>query len=483
MAGGWLEDSQRRLSEQKRRDEQEWLRLLTPFLSKSNSPQGRPSPQHLHNHEPTPHLADEIATFDPSGPGTPSPCPELVFTGEYQLTHAREWGHIVKDGSPTVAVLSCTAPASGGNGIFMALLDLSDSLNPVLPAAQDWRQVDLAAGDVSDIWHVFSNGSHWISYADESREPRLLHLLRVRNNGDGTFSRTGKFDCVSYDQYSYSTVAMGPGDPVDIIQNGNTIAVETGWEKIWGGTNDHVLLAEGPGGGPSIGMAAAFDYGSGLAFMHLDAAGQYFNHSHVGAPVQGVAVTELGFGGPGASGNSREIWQSGTTYKNKTWDLFLSGTLRPAQPSVIAHVLVGPELSATGVAGGQVLTADIGRTTHQDRIVLLEEDGYNLSMPSSILQSGCWLVTYRRFKAPASSDDGEIFRAWFTRDFVRATPPEKIASHGGTCSRPHTTRWQVKGRPGVPRSVADLSKDYVLTLYAANHHQYLRIDAVKKRAF
>lgn len=349
------------------------------------------------------------------------PKPVFTYVMHARIDKAVDWLFAIDDGLGGI-VLSCV---SGGK-IGILRLDLSppEPVEPVL----DWTWLDTDVpsenGDIavtlSDIWHIFAHGYHWISYAytDKAKDDSL-GLLMIRTD----FVVYKKFQVLSHRGTS-------------LVELYGSIAADQ-FDK----TNDHAILETTTG----VAVTAKCDGQAGLWCMHFDSSGAFdSNITFVGEHADRL---------PG----SIDAGLSGRLTKSGLVQLFCPSTLWSTYESSIKKLVYKSSLEEADIV-----------STDED---LIEDPGHNLAMATVVKPAPGWsLVTYRTFVAPQhGSDDGDIYRVLFGNAFKASHSPTEVDcartgdAGAGSRNRPHTTVWG----------------DYLLTTFSSTDaHCYLLVEEI-----
>lgn len=358
-----------------------------------------------------------------------------------QVTSDRgdEWMHIVDDGGGGV-VVSYTQSQQ------LYIARVADPLASGAFGVGTFGTISatLALVPISDIWHVYAYGYHWITYADipvpnSGQDNCAIFLVCARWDGQ-TFQRVNTW--LLSDPYGNGNAATGltalvvPSAVPDsdkivgndsFLMRGPRRTLIVGNTQNISGTLVPFFIRLAVGTGPTITLASA----SYTTTFNGGVGGS-------GWPTRGYSVAGLA---------SRSL---------------------VVNPDTLA-IDAGSVATRTWVTSDLVTWAEVGIT--------LTDPDYQYVMgtlqplyPTPIMTES-WLLTYRRrpedLNTPGN-DNGDIFRTRFTgtQTLGFTEGSTEALSTGMTSNRPHTLQWVYGG------------KIYLFTNWSSNNQQQVRIDTI-----
>lgn len=309
-----------------------------------------------------------------------------------EITGAQTWLFAVVDDDNNVVVSAAGLSKTGSSYIYVGFL--TNPLDGTTFSAVSWVDVTaaIAVTDVSDIWHIFAHGYHWISYSNKMAD-------------------------------SLSVVGLNPSDlsvafgPFLIVSSGGGGLVP--WSANMA-TNDHFLVV-----GPwhSIGVSFADRDHAETYVEVVDTSGvekARYQFSELSAPSL-----------PANSGCSAVRVDEWTALAHgRRFRMLATETLNPASASEVYFYNFDNHWTPASVTP----------------VTLLSTAGVNYSMATEVKLSnlGHRLVTYRKFPAGgaggAAGDMGQLARMWFDSSGVAYSAEEVVVSALET-ARAHTSVW------------------------------------------
>lgn len=309
-----------------------------------------------------------------------------------EVSGAQTWLFAVVDSDNNVVLSAAGVTKTGASYIYAGFLP--NPLDGASFAAVSWVDVTAAIGvtDVSDIWHIFAHGYHWISYSN-----KMANSLSVVGLNPTDLS-----------------VAFGP---FIIVSSGGGGLVP--WSANMA-TNDHFLVV-GPWKFICVGFS---DRDNAETYIEVvDTSGvetARYQFSSLSAPSLPA--------NSGCSASRVEEWTSLAVARR--FRMLATETLDPSSASELYLYDFDNHWSPASVTP----------------VTLLSTVDVNYSMATEVKLStlGHRLVTYRKFPkggaGGAAGDMGQLARTWFDGSGVAYSAEEVVVSALET-ARAHTTVW------------------------------------------
>lgn len=337
-------------------------------------------------HEPTFTLTCEGYVTATSGPS-----PEL-------------WLFAVDDGSTTDVMLS----AEAGGGLYMARIDPISDFTPdstgsttgtFTVSGGSWTLIDVPFNfGLSDHWHVYAHGFHWLSCNDAEAEGIGDIYLVQMDSALGTASAPGYVQAVSSTD---STLAktFAPQFYTDV-----------------GATNDHFMIEMWSG----LGIGVGHDDNAKLRMVFFDKSlGLRTNRS------SGLTYGDAAMGIPGQQ--------------------FSAGGFAFREPESDDWNLMAPNTMAWASGGPLRFWRTTGNSwTEVAEVMNFEQTGYHIAMPYVVRIGWYYVMTYRRVSTAGAygSDSGDIVREVYNNIWALETTEVLLAASSSRAgNRPHCQRW------------------------------------------
>ncbi len=336
-----------------------------------------------------------------------------TVAGPLNISVAETWMFVADDGHPDGPALF---GANGKGEIYTARL--TSPLDDTTWGSVSWSL--LASSDVQDMWHVYHNTVHWISYNTKAGGNLLLTIL---------------------DRDLKEVLA-----PTEIVVPSGAPAVPKGGFAL----NDHFLVGlmgsgTSPGGKVGVGVTDTTVQRTTIIVVSKSGA---------------IDPSTYELDATIANGSSADQELEVSTLRGRLVSrVFASSSLSGTEDSTVTQLdfdrAWGPAPSASNV--------------------LLAAGGVNYSMATELTLGsfGRRLVTYRKitplYETEEEGDLGNICRQWF--GVGAAGMGEQVLVGDGKAARPHTATWR---DPAT-------GKSYVMTCWSRKDgkvEQYLQVDEI-----